>query len=837
MGQLIENTVLGGILILLTALARRLLRGKISPNAVLALWAVCALRLLTPVALTSPVSPWGVGTEGRSETVTVTAAPAPSQADGTVSNEVPQSIINEQTASAPQKTDHNGRRGGSRVTAGTVYGAVVLLAAARMLASFLTTRRRVLALPRVRDEYASEYLPRRAGLRVGRVPGAPFTFGVVRPSVVVTPDLSGTELRYVLRHEAVHVRRGDNLWHYLAALCVALHWFNPTVWLMAALIRRDVELSCDRAVLAGAGEDIRGEYARTIIDLSAAPKGVAFASGFARKRTEERIINIMKYRKTTIAGVLIAAALVCAVAVTALTPAQEKPEDTEFTASWEAGDGELRYHVTRAWTATEKSDIPEGNFKPCCSADPSLLRGDESDDLTFWRSGGTPTFIGEDGVFNRDIYMIFTEVEVTNDGASTQVLGESLDDTGSYPLGYLTDPYLFGGQYLLELSDAGRSVVYHPEFFSFYGEGYDPRGVEEWGEYYNFADACLAFRLEPGQTRTVALGFIITPDGSGALPDPVTLYARPCTGLTPGSPYDGPSAYLNLGSLEPSRAGEKEAPTEEPRKEDGFYPAWSGGWGEAEPYIYTVRFPEPITVTDPESGEWLELSSLSVKSDGFLWRGLISDENSASDLKNRAISQVWSDAGVSLAGGGEITGLYATDLDLMPDGSITWQGNWDSSIRLKSAHKGAVDGPVDMGTVESVTVQGVTYPVKAGPLTYGTMLYYESDENDLWNTKMVAELSDGTKIGFIVSYTDLTVTLRALPDEAALEEFGFDPDVWRTGHTAMPAGTLYYANARVEDAYTLRLSHNSPEGYAAFYYDLAAGRLTVDEICLDHVTW
>ena len=44
MGQLAENTVLGGILILMTALARRFLRGKINPNAVLVLWAVCALR-------------------------------------------------------------------------------------------------------------------------------------------------------------------------------------------------------------------------------------------------------------------------------------------------------------------------------------------------------------------------------------------------------------------------------------------------------------------------------------------------------------------------------------------------------------------------------------------------------------------------------------------------------------------------------------------------------------------------------------------------------------------------------------------------------------------------
>ncbi len=832
MGQLAENTVLGGILILLTALARRFLRGKISPNAVLVLWAVCALRLLTPVALTSPVSLWGMGTEGRYAPVTATAEPEASPAEAPAPNDGQQITINEQTVSAPPKTD---RGGGIRATVRTVYAAVSLALTGCMAGSFLTTRRRVLDLPRVWAGYTSECLPRGSVLRVGSLPGAPFTFGVVRPNVVVPPELKGGVLSYVIRHEAVHVRRGDNLWHYLAALCVALHWFNPAVWLMAALIRRDVELSCDRAVLAGAGEDVREEYARTIIDLSAASGGAAFTSGLAGKKTEERIISIMKYKKTTFAGVMIAALLVCAVTVAALTPAPGGPEATEFTSSQNTEGGALHYHVTRAWTAAEEGGIPEGKFKPYCNADLSLISADKSDDLAFWTSGGTPLFIGEDGAFDRDMYMVFTQVEITNDGASTQVLGESLDETDTYPLGYLTDPYLFGGQYLLELSDAGRSAVYAPEFFSFYGEGYDPRGTEEWGEYYNSANACLAFRLEPGETRIVTLGFIITPDASGALPDPASLYARPVTGLASGTPYAGPSAYLNLKAVKSSTAGEKESPAEG-RQEDGFDPARSGGWGEDEPYIYTVRFPEPVTVTDSETGEWLELSALSVKSDGVIWRGRISDEDRETDLKNLAVSRVWSDAAIYLAGGGEVTGLYGTDLDILPDGSITWTGGWDSPIRLKSAHSGAKD-TVNMGEVESVTVRGVTYPVKAGPLTYGAKLYYESDENDLWNTKMVAELSDGTKIGFIVSYTDLTVTLKALPDGGALEEFGFDPDSWRTGRTAMPAGTLYYAGAYVEDAYTLRLSHDSPEGYAAFYYDLATGELTVDEICLDHVTW
>ena len=54
MGQLLENTVLGGVMILASALIRRLLRGRMGPHTALLLWALCIMRLLTPVPVRSP---------------------------------------------------------------------------------------------------------------------------------------------------------------------------------------------------------------------------------------------------------------------------------------------------------------------------------------------------------------------------------------------------------------------------------------------------------------------------------------------------------------------------------------------------------------------------------------------------------------------------------------------------------------------------------------------------------------------------------------------------------------------------------------------------------------
>ncbi len=164
--------------------------------------------------------------------------------------------------------------------------------------------------------------------------GAPLTFGAVRPTVVLTPGLSGTELECVLAHEGVHARRRDNLWHYVAAAALAAHWWNPAVWLMARLLRRDIELACDRAAVKRLGAERRAEYANALVSLATKAEGPAFCQTFGRKSAEERIIAIMKYKKTTVAGAALTLALVLAVTVGfASNPAERLPDEESTTSS------------------------------------------------------------------------------------------------------------------------------------------------------------------------------------------------------------------------------------------------------------------------------------------------------------------------------------------------------------------------------------------------------------------------------------------------------------------------------------------------------------------------
>ena len=154
------------------------------------------------------------------------------------------------------------------------------------------------------------------------------TYGILRPVILLpkNTDWSDTErLRYVLEHELVHIRRLDGLNKLVLAAAACVHWFNPLSWAMLALAGRDIELSCDEAVVRRCGLDRRSAYAMTLIDLEEQKSGLGpFASAFSRNNMEERIRSIMKLKKTSLLAVMLAVVLVCALGTVFATSAIEK---------------------------------------------------------------------------------------------------------------------------------------------------------------------------------------------------------------------------------------------------------------------------------------------------------------------------------------------------------------------------------------------------------------------------------------------------------------------------------------------------------------------------------
>ncbi|HTG42930.1 MAG TPA: M56 family metallopeptidase, partial [Verrucomicrobiae bacterium] len=99
----------------------------------------------------------------------------------------------------------------------------------------------------------------------------PALFGFFRPCLLVPrrmlEHLSDSELRLVLLHELVHVRRRDVLWNWFMLFLQAIHWFNPAVWFAFRRLRAAREVLCDTIVLTHLAEAERYEYGRTLIKL------------------------------------------------------------------------------------------------------------------------------------------------------------------------------------------------------------------------------------------------------------------------------------------------------------------------------------------------------------------------------------------------------------------------------------------------------------------------------------------------------------------------------------------------------------------------------------------
>lgn len=108
--------------------------------------------------------------------------------------------------------------------------------------------------------YAAEGLP------------SPCLFGVFKPAVYVTPEATADPdtLRHVLAHELTHYAHKDHIWSLLRILALALHWYNPLVWLAVGLSKGDGELACDEGAVARLGEAERIPYGRTLVDMVAA---------------------------------------------------------------------------------------------------------------------------------------------------------------------------------------------------------------------------------------------------------------------------------------------------------------------------------------------------------------------------------------------------------------------------------------------------------------------------------------------------------------------------------------------------------------------------------------
>lgn len=338
------------VLILAVLLIRRVFRGKASARAVYALWLFVALRLLIPgsVAVNAPV-PAVAEVVNRSPVVqlsdkldgadSLTLTPegdveahysAEGQTGGTtqiVAESAGQREFNFMNALVSLKK--------LVIPAWLCGAAAVALVFALSWMKFSRSVRRSRELIQVPGTPVRVY--------ISDAVDTPCLFGLFSPAVYLPSYVAseGRLMRHALEHELSHYRQRDHIWCVLRCACLALHWYNPLVWLAVKLSKRDCELACDEATVGRLGEAERASYGRSLIRLTCeTPRGAVVATAMCArpKELKERITMLTKNKHSIIA---LALAAVLAFTATACSFVSSATEPTGIPGS-DAGNVALR---------------------------------------------------------------------------------------------------------------------------------------------------------------------------------------------------------------------------------------------------------------------------------------------------------------------------------------------------------------------------------------------------------------------------------------------------------------------------------------------------------------
>lgn len=145
---------------------------------------------------------------------------------------------------------------------------------------------------------------------------SPFVMGVIKPHIYLPSSMNETEQAFVIAHEQYHIKRFDHIARILAFIALTIHWFNPLAWLDFVLSGRDMEMSCDEAVMRGMDKDIRADYAQSLLRFATGRRFInATPLTFGEGNTKDRVKNVMNYKKPAfwvIALALIAVIVLCA---------------------------------------------------------------------------------------------------------------------------------------------------------------------------------------------------------------------------------------------------------------------------------------------------------------------------------------------------------------------------------------------------------------------------------------------------------------------------------------------------------------------------------------------
>ena len=285
---------------------------KKSPKWIsVALWALVAVRLICPVSIESALS-LIPSRETIPETIIYAQSPAIDSGvdviDRVVNDSVMESLMPMPGASVNPIQIHLFLQ---EIVWCLGMGVMLLWA----LISYLRLKKKVAASIDVGNRvYICDYIH------------TPFILGMINPRIYLPSDLEADSASYVLAHERSHIARKDHWWKPFGYLLLAVHWFNPVLWLAYILLCRDIELACDEKVIRDMDAPRKKAYSEALLNCSVNRRMIAACPlAFGEVGVKERVKTVLNYKKPAFWIIVFAVAVLIFTAVCFLTdPVKEE---------------------------------------------------------------------------------------------------------------------------------------------------------------------------------------------------------------------------------------------------------------------------------------------------------------------------------------------------------------------------------------------------------------------------------------------------------------------------------------------------------------------------------
>ena len=295
--DIVNMSLVGSFAIIITMIARLCLK-KAPKIFSYALWAVAFSRLIIPFSFESFFSILPFNATPLSTDMLYIETPYVEtgvKAIDNVLNPIVSSAVLDNTFNVYQATIFVGK---------VIWYSGVLILLIYSIVSYIRIKRVLDSSVHLRDNiFISEKIK------------IPFVAGFFNANIYLPKNFDNTQ-EYIILHEQTHIRRRDNILKIFAYAVLALHWFNPLVWIAFRLFVADMEMSCDESVIRKANTDIRKEYSQSLLNLSIQKQTVGTPIAFSEGNPKERIKNIMNIKKTigivgVVSVILIAVIAIC----------------------------------------------------------------------------------------------------------------------------------------------------------------------------------------------------------------------------------------------------------------------------------------------------------------------------------------------------------------------------------------------------------------------------------------------------------------------------------------------------------------------------------------------